>query len=175
MEALEQERLTNNAYRVLGLGGDANQEMIQQAARRMRLLAAATKIPPTPWDLPWLGAINRSKPAIEQAVAKLNDPNWRVQERMLWFCGSPEDVAAVQKAQVVNLENQPPAARHNKLISDLAGALLQPLPVDPKIWGASLEGIARSSNSTGHVRGQLELGTSRGYRKPANATEITES
>src|SRR5437764_12257365 len=115
MEALEQERLTNNAYRVLGLGGDANQEMIQQAARRMRLLAAATKIPPTPWDLPWLGAINRSKPAIEQAVAKLNEPNWRVQERMRWFCASPEDAAAVEKAPGRNGGHQPPAATQRKL------------------------------------------------------------
>jgi hypothetical protein len=97
MQPLTAQRLAANAYRILGLSGDATQAEIDAAARRMRLWADPADIPPTPWDFPQLGPLPRGSLHIEQAVAALHDPVARLQERALWFRGdgSVGDVPSV--------------------------------------------------------------------------------
>src|SRR4051794_41782772 len=85
MQGVTAERIEANAFRVLGLPGTATQQAIEQAARRMRIWPDERRIPPTVWDLPWVGKLSRSKNAVEQAVARLNEPASRVEERLLWF------------------------------------------------------------------------------------------
>jgi hypothetical protein len=85
MELLTHQRLAANAYRTLGLGASAGQSTIENAARRMRIWPDPARIPPTPWDLPWLGPLPRTRKDVEQAVARLSDPAARCEERLLWY------------------------------------------------------------------------------------------
>src|SRR6266496_231524 len=85
MQAAAADRITHNAFRVLGLCATASQACIDQSARKMRIWSDPRRIPPTPWDLNWLGPLSRSKNDVEQAVALLSDPVTRVGERLFWF------------------------------------------------------------------------------------------
>jgi hypothetical protein len=85
MQALSQESLAGNAFRVLGLPASAGQAEIDSAARRMRIWTNPAQVPPTPWDLPWLGPLPRSRPDIEFALARLADPVSRINQRLFWF------------------------------------------------------------------------------------------
>src|SRR5438874_5178689 len=91
MQPLSRQRLTANAYRVLGLRADASQEAIDAAARRLRIWADPAMVPATPGDLPWLGPLSRAKNDVEQAVTRLSDPVSRLQERLLWYV-DPETI-----------------------------------------------------------------------------------
>src|SRR2546429_265400 len=82
---LAKERISGNAFRVLGLPGDASQQAIEASARKMRIWPTPERIPPTAWDLPWVGSLSRSRMELEQAVARLTDPKSRIEERLLWF------------------------------------------------------------------------------------------
>ena len=88
MKPLTHTRLAANAYRTLGLSASAGQSAVDDAARRMRIWSDPRLIPPTPWDLPWLGPLARGRTEIEQAVARLSDPASRVEERVLWYLGA---------------------------------------------------------------------------------------
>src|SRR5258705_7481492 len=136
MEVVTQNRLTRNAYGILGLGGDASQEAIDQAARKMRLWATAKRIPETNWDLPWLGTLERNKSDIEQAVARLADPPTRLRERLMWFCGEPEEFSAgglnTVQENLRQTNGESTAQREHKLaLVELAAAVVQPPAVSP--------------------------------------------
>ena len=88
MEVLSSAQIDSNAYRVLGLSGGASQGEIDVAARRMRIWSDPSQIPPTPWDLSWMGPIDRTRNQIEQAVSRLNDPIVRIDQRLFWFAES---------------------------------------------------------------------------------------
>ena len=96
MPSLTRDTLAENAFRTLGLPATAGQAAVDAAARRLRLWPDPARIPPTPWDVPWLGPIRRARPDVEQAVAKLTDPAQRVAERVLWYHGTtpPADPTA---------------------------------------------------------------------------------
>ena len=57
--SLTSQALASNAFRVLGLSGEATQADIDAAARRMRIWNDPAAIPPTPWDTPMLGPLAR--------------------------------------------------------------------------------------------------------------------
>ena len=85
MQPLTLKKLAANAYRTLGISAAADQSAIENAARRMRIWPDPARIPPTRWDLPWLGALDRSRMAIEQSVSRLNEPVSRLEERLSWY------------------------------------------------------------------------------------------
>jgi hypothetical protein len=180
MEVLTQSRLTRNAYRILGLSADASQEAIDQAARRMRLWANAKKIPDTSWDLPWLGALNRSKSDIEQAVARLADPASRLRERLMWFCGSPElfavaDVQAVRESLEQTEAKDIAVRQHNAAVAELATAILGPGATNARSWETVLNRFQTISHSADQLRWQLELENQGGFEKLASEEEILAS
>jgi len=93
MDPITRDTLAANAFRTLGLSGAATQSAVVAAARSMRLWPDPSRIPPTPFDLPELGPVRRSKPDIEQAVSLLNQPHSRLQHRLLWLLEKPNDGA----------------------------------------------------------------------------------
>src|SRR6478736_4522454 len=102
MQPLTRQRLAANAYRTLGLSASADQAAVDGAARRMRIWPDPSRIPPTPWDLPWFEPVARAKDQIEQAVAQLGNPDPRVEEQLLWYLGTaPPPQTLAQCAQVL--------------------------------------------------------------------------
>src|SRR5688500_11897480 len=132
------ERLTRNAFRVLGLPATASQAAIDQAARRMRIFSDPKRVPATPFDAPWLGELPRSKMDLEQAVARLSEPRSRLRERLLWFHDAelvPADAApaALDAAAVRFGSRSDVVAEHDTAVTLYAAALL----ADPRIADAS--------------------------------------
>ncbi|MBI3756432.1 MAG: hypothetical protein HY267_00495 [Deltaproteobacteria bacterium] len=134
------EQVTRNAYRILGLPGNASQAAIHDAAGSLRraLKLGATKT--TDWDLPWLGALNRTESEIQDAVGRLMNPILRLQERRFWFY---EGEGVVRGLSLASLKNTAtgwfsaprPAARHDAaILSLLAAVLLDPEVTDEGKW-----------------------------------------
>ncbi len=179
MELQAQNRLTRNAYRILGLGGDASQDQISQAARKMRLWANTRRIPATSWDLPWLGELDRTKSDIEQAVARLADPPTRLRERLMWFCGAAEefaaqDVHAVRQTLEKSADQTDAQREHNDAVAELAAAMFQPQPIHPGSWESVLNKFQYLSNSQEHLHWQLRLENEGGFEKRASEAEIAD-
>jgi hypothetical protein len=131
MRALTAERWSTSAYRTLGLSATASQVQIDQAARRMRIWPDSKSIPPTPWDLPWLGQICRNKHDIEQAVARLSDPATRIEERLLWYHAtnpatwSAKDIPALAHTLGALAKATGPATVHDYALVRLQLALIE--------------------------------------------------
>lgn len=131
MKSLNPERLAASAYRTLGLSASASQAQIDQAARRLRIWPDPNSVPPTPWDLNWLGPISRSKKDIEQALSLLNEPASRVEERLIWFHGADPrpwaagDVQSLDAALRALSARNDPASAHDYALVRLQLAMLQ--------------------------------------------------
>jgi len=80
--ALALERFARNAYRVLGLPGNASQAAIHDAAGSLRRAFKLGAAKTTAWDLPWLGVLNRTESDIQDAVGRLTNPIQRLQKRL---------------------------------------------------------------------------------------------
>jgi hypothetical protein len=171
---IDLESLCANGFRVLGVSGSASQAAIIMAARRMRIWPDEKSIPPTPWDCRWIGSLSRSRPALQQAVARLSEPGTRIADRMLWYVGQqPPQVAAPTSQEVARAS---PVERHGIAIGDLHRAMAQdPLVGDVARWGAVLSEVidwAASDRCTELVR-QIE--SDGGFDKRASEEEITSA
>ncbi|MDB5299168.1 MAG: hypothetical protein JWO87_831 [Phycisphaerales bacterium] len=178
MQPLTRERLAANAYRTLGLSADASQEAIDQAARKMRIWPDPARIPPTVWDLPALGKPARSKNDLEQAVSRLNEPQSRVEERLLWFhtdaarkAGpSPEALDSACHALAAAPD---PAARHDAALAALhAALLLDPLVKDESRWHRALVGFGTLSGSDDYRDWLYRAESDGDFEKRAEFSEI---
>ena len=85
--------LTCNAYRVLGLSSTATREAIHDNAAVLLTVSHAPITVATPWDLPYLGPINRTGEEIGKAVAYLDNPIYRLIDRVFWFHQGEETLA----------------------------------------------------------------------------------
>ncbi|MGB8510336.1 MAG: hypothetical protein WCD76_18305 [Pyrinomonadaceae bacterium] len=86
------EPLARNAYRVLGLTGDASQSAIYEAAAALRLahkLGVAKTFPgDAAWlgdGASWLGPVSRTEADVRDALSRLSNPPQRIFERLFWF------------------------------------------------------------------------------------------
>ena len=119
MPPLTRELLAANAFRTLGLPATADQAAVDAAARRLRLWPDPARIPPTPWDVPWLGPLRRARPDVENAVARLADPTQRVAERVLWYHGQrPPPLAAAAQTLPADDPDAPLGTLHAAVVID---------------------------------------------------------
>ncbi len=79
------DRLSNNAYRVLGLSASATLSEIHRAAATMRRSASLGIAETTEADMPVLGEVPRAEPDIRTAIGRLENPVQRVGDRLFWF------------------------------------------------------------------------------------------
>ena len=178
MQALSRERLTANAYRILGLPAGASQADIDAAARRMRIWSDPSQIPPTPWDLVWLGPLSRSRNDFEQAVSRLNEPASRVRERVLWFASpevtaknlTPRSADAVARAMAAS-DGAP--AGHDSALAGLAAAFFHdPSLRDAGRWGPTLSAVARVADDPNYRRWLLAAEEDGDFEKRATPGEV---
>jgi hypothetical protein len=175
------ERIESNAFRILGLPGTASQQAIEQAARRMRIWPDEKRIPPTAWDLPWVGKLSRSKNALEQAVARLNEPTSRVEERLLWFHAA----SAMLKDQTpVSIQSIVPqlasstnwAEKHDAaLASYRAAMLLDPEMSDPRRWRSVVKTFGELAKSDDYLDYLLQVESTGDFEKRAEPDEVASA
>jgi len=132
--------LARNAYRSLGLPGDASQADVRGALATWR---RATKLQLTKqcaWDLPWLGTISRAEADINDALGRIRDPARRLRERLFWFHEGGEVVGDISPDSINSVARgwaSAPrlAARHDAAVLRLlAATCLDPEVEDQSRW-----------------------------------------
>jgi hypothetical protein len=89
------DRLSKNAFRVLGLSADASASDVHKAAARARRASSLGLDGVSEADLPELGPCPRNEATIRSAVGQLTNPADRLAHRLLWF-HTPASKAADQ-------------------------------------------------------------------------------
>lgn len=184
MQPLTQQMLAANAYRTLGISGSASQEQIDAAARRMRIFADPRRIPPTAWELPLLGAPARSRAEIEQSVARLHQPESRVVERLLWYCGvscpaSPESLAeqpllqSTSQCAPAGSDASSIAAQHDSAIAAMHAAwAMDPEGSDTARWRNLMRRVIALCDSPAYADWIASIEAAGDFEKRASDSEI---
>jgi len=183
MQALSQENLAGNAFRVLGLPAGAGQAQIDAAARRMRIWTNPAQIPPTPWDLPWLGSLPRSRSDIELAVARLTDPVSRINQRLFWFAENGAAQTAqprgrifgriLKPAPIAASAAHPACSEHDAALARLASALIaDPQTQSPQRWSGALAAFCESAASLDYREWFVAAEGAGEFEKKAGVEEV---
>lgn len=179
MRSLTREHLAANAYRTLGLSASANQRAIESAARRMRIWPDPHRIPPTPWDLPWLGPIVRTRQEIDRAVARLSEPSSRLEERLQWYhTAAPPPPPPPSPPSAVEPERSPitlesAGARHALAIAALHSASsTDPAVTAPDRWRFVLDELVRFAGSADFGIWIRQVESDGDFEKRASFSEI---
>ena len=179
MRALTAQSLAASAYRTLGLPASATQQQIDAAARRLRIWPDPNTFPPTPWDSQWLGPVFRSKNDIEQAVAALNDPTSRTQERLLWFHLNDPSIWSAANVLSPNgtlqklAANRDPASVHDMALVRLQLAMLHDAQfLDAARWKRVFAQLQMLAKSTSFQKWVIELESQGDFEKKAHDDEI---
>ena len=85
------DRLKSNAYRVLGLSGNATLSEIHSVAGEMRRKVQLGLSQTTDLVYPSFGEVSRSESDIRAAMGRLGNPVQRLTDRLLWFHVLPEN------------------------------------------------------------------------------------
>lgn len=129
--------INNNAYRVLGLPADASQESIHEANSSIRRVLKIGVSKSSPWDLAWIGPINRSEKDLQSAIGRLMNPVQRLQERLFWFSSNTPllNEATIESLSSVISELETKANSHDLAVVKLAYAnLIDPELKNIKLW-----------------------------------------
>lgn len=179
MQILNSQKLAGSAYRTLGLSASASQAQIDQAARRMRVWPDPASIPPGEWDLRWVGPVRRTKIDIEQALATLNDPVTRIEERLLWFndanpqLWSSGNIRQIDKAIRALPTPHSPALSHDIALARLQFALLEdPEFRDSDRWGGVLAKLGAVADSETYLAYAMAIEEAGRFEKSARSDEI---
>jgi hypothetical protein len=180
MQPLTRDRLAANAYRTLGLSASAGQAAIEAAARRMRIWADPARVPPTPWDLPQLGPLSRSRSDVEHAVARLVDPASRLEDRLLWYHGPAVTAANTPSADVPAMgprQTPPPqssvADPHDRAVAALHAASMTPAGTcDAGLWRRAVTEFNALSESPGYLDWLAGKEAEGDFEKRASIEEI---
>jgi hypothetical protein len=180
MKSLTPERLAASAYRTLGLSASASQAQIDQAARRLRIWPDLNSVPPTPWDLLWLGPVARGKKDIEHALALLNEPATRIEERLIWFHTedpkpwSAGDVQSLDSALRALSARKDPASLHDYALVRVQLAMLHDTQlVDQDRWGRALQRLRKLSQSDDYLAWLLKVEAEGDFEKRAQIEEVS--
>lgn len=175
MEPVTNQTLAANAYRTLGISALSTQADIEAAARKMRIWPDASRIPPTPWDLPWLGPMGRSRAQIEQAVSLLHQPIARLEQRLLWFGVSdpPADSSAAAWPVSAAAWTDWPAREHARVLGQLQRAWVEPPNRAAEAdWPGLLAATASLCRSPAAAQWLRQAENAGGFDKPASDAEI---
>ncbi len=173
--------VVRNPYRVLGLSGDTRWSEIQSAARRL-IDAPEPDKESTAWDLPWLGPVPRTEADVERALARLADPNRRLQDRLFWF---HERVAesAVYELNPTTIRDalegwsatSQPLARHDAAVVALLAAIaLDPDVKKSALWRRAIEEWEEALGLEPYWLDVLRLEMEGGFENPASLADVRE-
>lgn len=167
------ERILRNAYRILGVGGEAGWAEIRSAAARDD---------PGPWDLPFLGAVSRTPAERGLALNRLVDPSQRLRERLFWFHETLSE-AAVRDLDPATLRNSmegwgstsEATALHDAAVVGLITTLtLDPQVEDVDLWSRVLERWRAVLSAEEYWGAVIRAESQGGFEIPAPFGEIYE-
>jgi hypothetical protein len=173
--------LRPNAYRVLGLPGEATWEEIKRVAERLRGLESWGSWS-SPWDMPMLGTVRREPADIDAAVARLADTTERLRDRLLWFHERDAEsavsyltTASIRDALEGWSTTTLPVAKHDASVVALLAALTLDHDVeDPALWNRMLgewsEAIGRDEYWLEIMRVEMDGG----FETPAGLGDLRD-
>jgi hypothetical protein len=176
MQPPTRDRLAANAYRTLGLSASAGQAAIEAAARRMRIWADPARVPPTPWDLPQLGPLPRSRSDVEHAVARLVDPASRLEDRLLWYHGPAVTAATTPAADAEARSDSSVVERHDRAVGALHAASMTPAGTsDAGLWRRAVTEFNALSESPDYLDWLAGVEAEGDFEKRVSPEEIAAS
>ncbi|HUP01511.1 MAG TPA: hypothetical protein VM737_08330 [Gemmatimonadota bacterium] len=167
------ERILRNAYRLLGLPGEADWAAICAAAEREE---------ETGWDLRWLGPVPRTRADRGLALNRLLDPHQRLRDRLFWFHEAVAE-GAVRDLDPRLLRNAMEGwastslvtARHDAaLVALLAAMTLDSEMADGSLWGSVLDRWRAVIESEEYWVAVIRVEKEGGFGVPAPFGEIYE-
>jgi hypothetical protein len=114
------DRLSKNAYRLLGLSASATLSEIHRAGAAMRRAASLGLAETTEADIPMLGEISRTEAEIRAAIGRLENPIQRLSDGLFWFHLPPESRSA--KAPALPDEPDGAAWDHDEALTGVLAA-----------------------------------------------------
>ena len=169
-----------NAFRVLGLPGDATRSEIVDAASRLRGQPWGQNH--TPWDLPWIGPVQRKAEDVEAALAHLAEPDDRILHRMFWFHDrDAEDAVAYLGPDSIRdaLEGWSsttlPIPLHDAAIVALAAAAsLDPEMEDMELWHRALREWKKIIENERYWLEFMKAELAGGFERPASLGDVLD-
>lgn len=156
------EPAARDAFRVLGLGAEAAQGEVFDAAASLRLALKVGVRKTFEGDAAWLGEVARKESDVRDAVGRLSEPKQRARERLFWFnlpappaqvSTTAELTAAVEELLKrvpvrpfnsdedggVRLADEAASALHDAALLALAGLVrLDPTLREVEVWARAL-------------------------------------
>ncbi len=172
--------VARNAYRVLGLPGSAALNAIYAASRSMLRACKLDVSKTTPWDLPWLGPLNRSESDVQSANGRITNPSSRLRERMFWFFEGQEIVELLSPPSLNNAAigwaSAPrPSARHDAaLLNFIAAIVIDPIIREEERWLQVISDWQELIESDEYWSALLNNEINGGFEPPATSVEIIE-
>jgi len=170
------EWVRQNAFRVLGLPGNAPLSAIHDADAAMRRRAKLGLSPGTPLDLDLAGPVGRTEAEVRDALARLTDPSTRLRERFLWV----HDGAVVNGAGDEGLLALAAAATGVARTHDaaffrlLAVCVHDPKVGDEKRWLQALAQWKACIDDDAYWEAQIDAELEGGFEPMAGLDEVQE-
>jgi hypothetical protein len=173
--------LRPNAYRVLGLPGEATWEEIKRVAERLRGLESWGSWS-SPWDMPMLGTVRREPSDIDAAVARLADTTERLRDRLLWFHERDAEsavsyltTASIRDALEGWSTTTLPVAKHDASVVALLAALTLDHDVeDPALWNRMLREWAEATGRDEYWLEVMRVEMDGGFETPASLGDLRD-
>jgi hypothetical protein len=172
--------LQRNAYRILGLPGEAVWSEIVDAAERLR--GRSWTRHRSPWDLPWLGPVRREAGDLDAALARLAEPDLRLLDRMFWFHDRDAEAAvaylvpgSIRNALEGWSATSLPVARHDAAIVALVAASSLDAGMDDiALWNRTVRDWAALVENEGYWLAFMKAELAGGFERLASLGDVRD-
>ena len=172
--------LACNAFRVLGLPSTAVRNEIHDNAAVLLTVSRATIDASTPWDFPYLGPVNRTGEEVGKAVAYLDNPIYRLIDRVFWFHQGADTLAKLTDVSLPIIaadwsQSSDPARQHDGALLCLIRAQMRDARMQYDLrWTQAMKLWQRVLASCSYWEYFTALEARSGHPQVADATTLQE-
>lgn len=169
--------LGRSAFRILGLAASATYAEILDAPARIRRAARLRNSTALPSDISWLPAAPRADADLNAAIGRLQEPQARVQERLLWFHEIDPKTASVALDEwdsvADTLQRTSVLGQHDAALLRLASAwLLDPEVRDFPRWAHVVSAWNKLAGTAAYWEALTQTEARGGFERTASAEDI---
>lgn len=169
-----------NAYRILGLTGNAPQQELKKTIASIRRQAKVGKAYTSVCDLAWVGAaVSREEKDLLDAETRLLNPDTRIKERVLWFHSLPDGFPAhmtveqaVSTAESVSKSTDPLARHDAAVLMQFAAMAESPDFEKPELWNQALSMWRTVQQDEEYWAALCEMDDNLGYEPVCLASDV---